>query len=227
MKTVKYPTSAGDSFNTVAERASMIAASRNAVVEFLFNEVKCLVDAKTNLDYLYRDYANSWLMGWKSVGPECPEVHSPEIEAEMAMRKKARDEKQAAQEAEWRQKDEAERKAFELKTAGVEIELSDRAGWDSWKAKNCDPYGNCCFVYAESWAKLMQKEIASGKRLRDIAESTSFELGFLGITGFMYGAAVSILSKCWIHGEELRKWHNKEYNHEGEGVVNPAILRVG
>jgi hypothetical protein len=62
--------------------------------------------------------------------------------------------------------------------------------------------------------------------LREIAEPTSFELGFLGITGFMYGAAVQILSKCWKHGEDLRKWHNNEYGHEGEGVVNPAILTL-
>lgn len=27
--------------------------------------------------------------------------------------------------------------------------------------------------------------------------------------------------------EELRKWHNKEYNYEGDGVVNPAILTIG
>jgi hypothetical protein len=24
----------------------------------------------------------------------------------------------------------------------------------------------------------------------------------------------------------LRKWHNKEYNYEGEGTVNPAILTI-
>ena len=73
----------------------------------------------------------------------------------------------------------------------------------------------------------MQVEIANGKKLIECAEPTSFQLGFLGITGFMYGAAVAILSKCWKHGEELRKWHNKEYNHEGDGVINPAILSVG
>jgi len=42
----------------------------------------------------------------------------------------------------------------------------------------------------------------------------------------MYGASVQVLSQCWKYGEDLRKWHNKEYNHEGEGVVNPAIVTV-
>ena len=43
----------------------------------------------------------------------------------------------------------------------------------------------------------------------------------------MYGCAVSILSQCWKYGEELRKWHNKEYNYDGDGVVNPAVLTIG
>ena len=47
-----------------------------------------------------------------------------------------------------------------------------------------------------------------------------------GITGFMYGCAVNILSQCWEYGEVLRKWHNKEYDYEGDGVVNPAIMTV-
>ena len=42
----------------------------------------------------------------------------------------------------------------------------------------------------------------------------------------MYGCAVSILSECWEYGEELRKWHNKKYNHGGDGVVNPAVLTI-
>lgn len=43
----------------------------------------------------------------------------------------------------------------------------------------------------------------------------------------MYGYAVSILSQCWEYGEYLRKWHNKEYGYDGDGVVNPAIMTVG
>ena len=42
----------------------------------------------------------------------------------------------------------------------------------------------------------------------------------------MYGVAVQILSMEWEYGEYLRKWHNKEYDYEGEGAVNPAILTV-
>lgn len=51
----------------------------------------------------------------------------------------------------------------------------------------------------------------------------------------MYGCAVSILSQVWIHGEELRRWHNldSQIGTEGEkanesgGVLNPAVLNIG
>jgi hypothetical protein len=42
----------------------------------------------------------------------------------------------------------------------------------------------------------------------------------------MYGGAVSILAQCWEYGEDLRKWHNKEYDYEGDGTVNPAVVTI-
>lgn len=90
-----------------------------------------------------------------------------------------------------------------------------------------DPYSMGVVRYAQKWAELMESKIADGAKVSDIAESTSFEADTEGITGFMYGCAVNALSQLWEHGEELRKWHNKEYNYDGDGVVNPAILTVG
>jgi hypothetical protein len=51
----------------------------------------------------------------------------------------------------------------------------------------------------------------------------------------MYGCAVSILAKCWQHGDQLRRWHNlkTQIRDEGEranesgGVLNPALLNIG
>ena len=60
----------------------------------------------------------------------------------------------------------------------------------------------------------------------DVAKELSFKADTEGITGFMYGCAVSILSQCWKYGEELRGWHNKQYNYDGKGVVNPAVLKI-
>ena len=80
----------------------------------------------------------------------------------------------------------------------------------------------------------MQLAMIEGRTLRDAAESASYEADIDGITGFMYGAAVSILSQCWKHGEELRRWHNlsTQIKDEGEkandsgGVLNPAVLSI-
>ena len=71
--------------------------------------------------------------------------------------------------------------------------------------------------------------------MEDIAKSSARETDTDGITGFMYGAAVSILAKAWVYGEELRRWHNldTQIQHEGEkanesgGVLNPALLSSG
>ena len=103
--------------------------------------------------------------------------------------------------------------------------------YKEWNDKNSDSYGHACFTYAERWAGLLEEliEKSSDDPLNVIVEnarSTSCEADKEGITGFMYGAAVSILSQCWEYGEDLRKWHNKDYGYEGEGVVNPAMLTI-
>ena len=102
--------------------------------------------------------------------------------------------------------------------------------YKEWFDKNNDPYGRRCFTYAECWAELLESNIIDNcdiqKVIVDNAEECSRKADTDGITGFMYGMAVSILSECWEYGDYLRKWHNKEYNYEGNGVVNPAILTI-
>ena len=113
--------------------------------------------------------------------------------------------------------------------SGREIE------YKNWYDKNSNPYERRCFTYAECWAELMEDLITKDNLIRDIAKETSRIADTDGITGFMYGMAVSILSKCWIHGEELRIWHNlgTQINDEGKkankgkGVLNPALLSIG
>ena len=103
--------------------------------------------------------------------------------------------------------------------------------YKDWLDKNTDPYGRACFTYAERWAEMLEKKIDevgdAEKAILENADQLSHEADVEGITGFMYGMAVSILSQCWEYGEELRKWHNKEYDYEGDGVLNPAILTIG
>ena len=82
--------------------------------------------------------------------------------------------------------------------------------YKDWYNKNSDPYGHACFTYAERWAEMLENAIdnspdESMKVILDNADRLSREADTEGITGFMYGAAVSILSQCWKYGEELRK----------------------
>ena len=102
------------------------------------------------------------------------------------------------------------------------MKLKNEQEYLDWKAKNNDAYGRSIFGYAEAWADLMEQEIKQGKEVKDIAQTTSDEADICGITGFMYGMAVSILSQCWVYGEELRKWHNGKYNYTGGRNCQPC-----
>lgn len=90
-----------------------------------------------------------------------------------------------------------------------------------------DEYSRAVINFLESWADLMEERILNGEKICDMAEQTSKDADTEGITGFMYGCAVSILAQVWEHGEELRRWHNEQYGYNGEGTVNPAILTIG
>jgi hypothetical protein len=230
--------SCGDSFGPTSERAKQMSINNSSSglfdesfhiqnVEFDFNGVKCVVNVNTNLEWLYRDYCNAHTMEWPVVGPDCLEQYEPEVEKELKTRTAAEEAKYALEMEEYREKERKEKELFLSKIEGIEIELSDEEYWNETKRINAgEGYGEATIEFAECWAKLMQSEIKQGKTVVECADKTSFELGFLGITGFMYGMAVNILSRSWKHGEELRKWHNKEYGHEGDGVVNPAVLTL-
>lgn len=110
-------------------------------------------------------------------------------------------------------------------------------------AANQDPYGNAVYRYASEWATRMEARM--DRPLVTLREQVEFmvanagpcsnEADDEGITGFMYGCAVSILANAWLYGEALRRWHNGAVQIGGEGdaasasggVLNPSLLRVG
>lgn len=115
------------------------------------------------------------------------------------------------------------------------MQVKNIEDFNSDKEINKDPYGSEIYRYAEAWADLMESRMEKGEKLSDIADETSHEADTSGITGFMYGAAVSTLGLHWKHGEELRKWHNiktqigtegEKANEEG-GTLNPALMTLG
>ena len=112
---------------------------------------------------------------------------------------------------------------------------SSCAAWGKYVKLNTDPYGKDCVDFARRWADLMEAEMATGAQLEKVAKSTCHKADTEGITGFMYGAAVSMLARCWEHGEALRLWHNLKTQIKDEGkranakpgaVLNPALLNI-
>lgn len=153
---------------------------------------------------------------------QTPEVH----EAEQAEMRARLTQELADREAAFRASEKPKLASFKLR---------DAEGWAECVKNNDDPYGFRVVQYAADWASFMEREMAKGSTVTDCAESTSREADTDGITGFMYGAAVSILSGAWEHGEELRRWHNKDTQigdegdqaNESGGVLNPALLSIG
>lgn len=221
---------------TISEAIALSAKKKKPIV-FEFNGVKVTVCSDSDPKLIYRDWSRA-LNGYidKSVGPYPSSVLTKEEKANDA-RIEAKNERKRQ---EWQTQYEAEvrtkRKAVEARLANApQMELADEKAWQEFKDKNRDFYGASVVLYAERWARLMQLEMAGGKNLEEVAEATSHEADIDGITGFMYGCAVSILAQCWIHGERLRRWHNlkTQIRNEGEkanesgGVLNPALFSIG
>lgn len=224
---------AGRTFEGAVTEAIQLAADTDDTVEFEFNGVIVTVAAGSNSELIKRDFYRAFLRGDRRnefvVGPYSSEMLTAEELDEDNRLKAALDEKRRQREERWtaenRAKKELLRSALIVAPA---MEFKDRNLWDEAVAKNTDSYGKGVMKFAERWARLMQAQLAAGKTLAECAEETSHAADVDGITGFMYGCAVQILSQAWIHGEELRKWHNKEHGvaEDAEGVVNPAVLVV-
>lgn len=92
-------------------------------------------------------------------------------------------------------------------------EPSGKADFQTYVESNDPPYGKCAADYARAWADEIEARMERGESLTDCADPASHDVekrpGF-GITGFVYGVAVSMLAQTWKHGDELRRWHNPE-----------------
>lgn len=226
---------AGANITDTITEAIGIARGLDATVQFEFNGVIVKVRRDSNPELIYRDWSRS-LNGCigKSVGPNPNPVLTDEEKASDEHIEKENERKRQKRQAEYEAKAKTHREAVEAKLVNApSIELADEAGWQKFKTVN--DYGGAVVTYSERWARLMQVEMANGKKLEDVADAASHEANLEGITGFMYGCAVSTLSQCWKHGEQLRRWHNikVQLGNEGEkanesgGVLNPALLSIG
>jgi len=218
---------------------AITAAKPDEQATFVFNQQPFCVAVDSDPKLLLRDFHRGFLRTGDrpTIGPYPSAVLSEEKLAEDARLQREQKERQAKRQAEY----EAKRNKAELLLEGAlsvapELSLADADGWNKYREANRGGYGGACVRFAENWGRLMQARIEQGEALADIADECSTVAdGPEGITGFMYGCAVQMLSQCWKHGEELRRWHNldAQLSDEGEkanesgGVLNPAMLRVG
>lgn len=101
------------------------------------------------------------------------------------------------------------------------------------------PYGKPIIIFCYKWADLIEEKKAKYPKIEfgiiadAMVKRADKTAG--GISGFQYGCAVKLLSEVWIHGEELRRWHNLKTQIHSEGVeanefggvLNPAIINIG
>ncbi len=214
-----------------------LAKKGNFTAKQELNGVTVLVNGDSNAELILRDQQraqSSYIEG--EVGPY-PKAELTAKDKENDARVEAKNERRRQKhQAEYKAKAKIHREAVEAKLANAPgIELADEAGWQKSIRVNSDGYGGTIITYSERWARLMQIEMANGKNLEDVADATSHEADLEGITGFMYGCAVSQIASCWKYGDQLRRWHNlkTQLGNEGEkanesgGVLNPALLSIG
>jgi len=216
MKTIKQEVAPGDTIYTACREAVEVAQQELCNVEFVFNGHTITATPRSKPDDLVKHFLD-----------ECDRKHaeyiaSPEYKRQM-------------EECERKQREKENAVKSLLSSAPPNMALKDSEGWKKCCEANSDGYGKAVIDYAEQWARIMEARMANGEQLGNIADECSHIADTDGITGFMYGCAVSILSKVWKHGEELRLWHNikTQIHKEGENanasgtVLNPAVLTVG
>jgi len=212
---MEYEIMAGTSIDTAAKEMVKLAASLGETVTGRFNDILLTVNPGDSAQSVTEAF-------WKQ--------SNARREAYLASPEYAEGQRQlAAREA--TRRSQLERA---MHGAPEKMTTTDADAWNSWVTANTDPYGAACISFAERWGRLMEGAVSAGRKLTDCADELSHIADTEGITGFMYGCAVSMLSQCWIHGEELRQWHNlkTQVGDEGEkanasgGVLNPSLLII-
>jgi hypothetical protein len=217
----------GDDITSVAKTAQGIASEKGGIVEFNFNGINVLINSASNLENMFRTYQDAFTMDWKEIGPDYVDVYPQEIQVELTAKKEAYQKKMAEQQKAYEEEMNRLSTIIENKISGIVFAAKNADDFETFKTKNNDGYGAGIITYAERWARLIQYEMNNGKTLEEVADATSHEANKgIDITGFMYGMAVNVLSSFWEFGEQLRVWHNKSYGHEGDGVVNPAVMTL-
>ena len=212
----EYEPMCGETINRAAERMVALANETDDIVVAEFNGIKIYAHPMCSPEPIVAYYQDESRRRHEEY------VNSPEYKKQQQEVREARERQEAALKG-------------ALAASPEKMTLSDPEGWEKAVTANTDDYGSGVIRYAERWARLMEGKMTRGGTLEDCAEETSHLADNEGITGFMYGCAVNILSKVWVHGDQLRRWHNLKHQLRDEGekanesgaVLNPAIITIG
>jgi len=234
---VHIETQAGDMFANVV-REAISTATATTTVHFKFNSVEVKVATDSDPELIDRDYhrAMAGKIPTNKVGPYPNNPLTTEQVVYDRLMDESNQKRRSEADAKWKAKqDRAADILNEALAKAPEFNASDIDGWTKAVEANTDSYSKGVIDFARCWGRLMQLGVQRGQSIASVAKLTSNMADVAGITGFMYGAAVSTLSKTWIHGDDLRRWHNIDcqIGNEGEkanitgGTLNPALLGVG
>ncbi len=92
------------------------------------------------------------------------------------------------------------------------------------KASKRDAFMGFYVRHAARWANIMEREMACGKKLEDIAGTTCSEADLEGMSGHGVDQTVRILMQVWGHGEELRCWRNSKFGEQGKEANRNGTL---
>ncbi|MDR1071744.1 MAG: hypothetical protein LBL21_03835 [Rickettsiales bacterium] len=177
----------GTSIESAAKEAKKMAAEMDALVQFDFNGAKMSVTKKMTTRYII-DSIHRKL-----------ERNSYEYENSIACMRDRTAEKLASLKRDRQDKETISYISTET------FDIGDAALYQEWRGECKNYYQTSIFNYADKWARLMQKEMADGKKLsKKLADEASHRADTTDvITGSQYNRAKQLLISCWKFGPEL------------------------
>lgn len=206
---------------TIAEAKHLSCTRRemsmHSLITFDFNGVSLQIDKDSDLALIERDWkrASAGCLGDNPVvGPRPkPQLSSEELAQDARLKATTLAcYNNALAEAAAKTKEHHARVIAKMANAPAMAFVSSEAKalWES--RMHAAVGGNAkIMAYAERWARMMQLEMAEGKLLADIWQTTQTEADLEGMSGTTTAASERRLMRVWVHGVELGRLRD-EYN---------------
>ncbi len=82
--------------------------------------------------------------------------------------------------------------------------------------------------YARDWAESMERAIAKGKTVAEVAEACRAKAkNHWHQSGGSHCFAVAMLADAWVHGDQLCEWHNALSGIKSDEVHANFIINAG